>query len=137
MASFQGVRSLAWRVELAVPDPEPRSLVRGWYHRVVSNPEVELVRGGKAEPYRAVLLDTPEAVDTVTKLMGKGSRAGCWVGRTMLLWAPIKPVRLDPKATEPSATRGCRRRARDDLAEFALVPYLWFGRILLEREMGA
>ncbi len=98
MASFQGVRSLAWRVELAVPDPEPRSLVRGWYHRVVSNPEVELVRGGKAEPYRAVLLDTPEAVDTVTKLMGKGSRAGYWVGRTMLLWAPIKPVRLDPRA---------------------------------------
>ena len=75
---------------------------RGWYHRAVSNPDVELVRGGKAEPYRAGPVDTSEAVDTVTKLMGKGSRAGYWVGRTLLLWAPIKPVRLDPRtATEP------------------------------------
>jgi hypothetical protein len=70
---------------------------RGWYHRVVANPDVELIRSGEPEPYRAVPLDTPEALDTVTRLMGKGKGAGYWVGRTMLLWAPIKPVRLDPR----------------------------------------
>jgi hypothetical protein len=70
---------------------------RGWYHRAVRNPEVELVRDGEVRPYRAVPLDTPEALDTVTRLMGKGQGAGYWVGRTMLLFAPIKPVRLDPR----------------------------------------
>ena len=69
---------------------------RGWYHRVQTNPDVELVRGGKATAYRAVPDDSPEAVDTVTRLMGKGRGAGYWVGRTVLLWAPIKPVRLEP-----------------------------------------
>ena len=70
---------------------------RGWYHRVVANPEIEVVREGGTTAYRAVPVDTPEAVDTVTRLMGKGDGAGYWVGRVMLLWAPIKPVRLDPR----------------------------------------
>jgi len=30
--------------------------------------------------------------------MGKGTSARYWVGRALLLWAPIKPVRLDPRA---------------------------------------
>ncbi len=47
-------------------------------------------------------VDTDEAVDTVTRLMGKGQSAGYWVGRTMLLFAPIKPVRLDPRPASPS-----------------------------------
>jgi hypothetical protein len=77
---------------------------RGWYHRAVANPDVELIRDGQAAPYRAVPVDTPEAVDRVTRLMGKGTRAGYWVGRTILLFAPIKPVRLDPRppAGEPA-----------------------------------
>ena len=75
---------------------------RGWYHRAVANPEVELVRGGDTSAYRAVPVNTPEAVDTVTRLMGKGSGAGYWVGRTMLLWAPIKPLRLDPRERSAS-----------------------------------
>ena len=70
---------------------------RGWYHRAVANPEVELIRGDDIAKYRAVPLDTPEALDKVTQLMGKGQGAGYWVGRTMLLYAPIKPVRLDPR----------------------------------------
>lgn len=69
---------------------------RGWYRRVESNPSVVLVRGGDVHAYRAVPVDTPEAVDRVTKLMGRGDGAGYWVGRMILLWAPIKPVRLDP-----------------------------------------
>ena len=74
---------------------------RGWYDRVLANPAVELVRDGKAVRYRAVPVDTPEAVDKVVKLMGKGTSAGYWVGRVLLLWAPIKPVRLDPRPLEP------------------------------------
>jgi hypothetical protein len=70
---------------------------RGWYERASANPDVELIRGGQASPYRAVPVDSPEAVETVTRLMGKGQGAGYWVGRTMLLFAPIKPVRLDPR----------------------------------------
>lgn len=70
---------------------------RGWYHRAVANPDVELVRGGETAAYRATPVDTPEAVDTVTRLMGKGSGAGYWIGRTLLLYAPIKPMRLDPR----------------------------------------
>ena len=70
---------------------------RGWYHRVVANPDIELVRDGQPSPYRAVPLDTKAALETVTRLMGKGQGAGYYVGRTMLLWAPIHPVRLDPR----------------------------------------
>ncbi len=70
---------------------------RGWYHRVVANPDIELLRDGQPSPYRAVPLDTPQALETVTRLMGKGSGAGYYIGRTMLLWAPIHPVRLDPR----------------------------------------
>ncbi len=71
---------------------------RGWYHRLLINPEVELVRDGEVGAYRAVPVDTPEALERVTKLMGKGQRARYYVGRVMLLFAPIKPVRLDPRA---------------------------------------
>jgi hypothetical protein len=77
---------------------------RGWYHRVQNNPDVELIRANEVGAYRATPVDTPEAVDLVTRLMGKGDGAGYWIGRTMLLYAPIKPVRLDPRA--PNAPRG-------------------------------
>jgi hypothetical protein len=70
---------------------------RGWYHRAMRNPEVELVRGDQVGVYRAVPVDTPESLENMTRLMGKGEGAGYWVGRTMLLFAPIKPVRLDPR----------------------------------------
>ena len=71
---------------------------RGWYNRLATRADVELIRGGKAEAYSAVPVDTPEALERVTRLMGKGQGAGYWVGRTMLLYAPIRPVRLDPRA---------------------------------------
>ncbi len=73
---------------------------RGWYHRLLENPEVELVRDGEVGTYRAVPVNTPEALVRVTKLMGKGDGARYWVGRVMLLFAPIKPVRLDPRKAE-------------------------------------
>jgi hypothetical protein len=74
---------------------------RGWYRRVLRNPDVELIRGDQTGRYRAVPLDTPEALEHVTRLMGKGQGAGYWAARAMLLWAPIKPVRLDPRPPGP------------------------------------
>lgn len=71
---------------------------RGWYHRLRENPKVELIRDGQARPYRAVPLYTAEAQAHVIALMKKGAGSfGYWAGRTMLLFAPIKPVRLDPR----------------------------------------
>ncbi len=70
---------------------------RGWYYRALENPNVEVIRGENVQPFRAVPVNTDEAVELMTKLMGKGQGAGYWVGRAMLLFAPIKPVRLDPR----------------------------------------
>ncbi len=71
---------------------------RGWYQRLRENPDVELVRDGKTQPFRAVALDTPEAERHVKELMKKGAgSAGYYASRAMLLFAPIKPVRLDPR----------------------------------------
>jgi len=72
---------------------------RGWYHRVRANPDVELIRGGEVKAYRAVPVDTPEALARVRELMGKGRGARYTLARAMLLFAPIKPVRLDPRTT--------------------------------------
>lgn len=69
---------------------------RGWYRQALANPNVELVRDGQAVPYVAVPVNTTEAVDKVTRLMGRGSDYRYWVGRTILMFAPIKPLRLDP-----------------------------------------
>ena len=75
---------------------------RGWYHRLERNPDVELTRGGETKPYRAVPVDTPEARTRMEELMGSGSGSRYQVMRAMLLFAPIKPVRLDPRpATQP------------------------------------
>jgi hypothetical protein len=71
---------------------------RGWYHRLVRNPDVELVRGGEARPYRAVPIDTPETEAHIRELMKQ--RAGAfrfYLIRTLLLFADMKPVRLDPR----------------------------------------
>jgi hypothetical protein len=73
---------------------------RGWYRRLLRNPEIQLVRNGEATPYRAVPMDDPESVAMMERVMGKPS-VGYYVGRTMLLWAPIRPVRLDPHGDAP------------------------------------
>ena len=76
---------------------------RRWYDELSRNPEVELVREGDVERYRAVPVDTPEARDRMTELMR--SRAGplqYGLMRAVWFFAEIKPVRLDPPA---SATR--------------------------------
>jgi len=71
---------------------------RGWYHRLVRNPEVELVVGDEVRPYRAVPLQDPTSKANMKRLIEE--RVG-WVRarvvRTILLFAEVKPVRLDPR----------------------------------------
>lgn len=71
---------------------------RGWYQRLRRNPDVELVWGGEVQAYTAVPLDTPEAEQRIKELMKeRAGPIGYYLGRTMLLFADIKPVRLDPR----------------------------------------
>lgn len=71
---------------------------RGWYHRLVRNPEVELVYRGTARPYLAVPLDTPETEALIRSQMKRSSGAfRFYLIRTILLFADMKPVRLDPR----------------------------------------
>lgn len=71
---------------------------RGWYERIERNPDVELVRDGVVHPFRAVPLETPEAKEHVRRLIRERvGVVGFWAIRTFLLFAEIKPVRLDPR----------------------------------------
>lgn len=71
---------------------------RGWYHRLERNPEVELVRNGETRAYHAVPLDTPETESRVMNLLKQRNGAFRFhLIRTLLLFADVKPVRLDPR----------------------------------------
>lgn len=71
---------------------------RGWYERLLKQPDVELVRDGEVRAYRAVAIDTPETEARIEQLMKRRVGAvGFHLIRTLLLFADIKPVRLDPR----------------------------------------
>lgn len=71
---------------------------RGWYHRLRRNPDVELVRDGEVLRYRAVPLDTPKAKAHMKELLIKRTGTfGYYAIRTVLLFAEVRPVRLDPR----------------------------------------
>jgi hypothetical protein len=71
---------------------------RGWYERLLEQPEVELVRNGQILALRAVPVETPEARTHMVRLLKEHtSVVGYYVIRTMLLFAEVKPVRLDPR----------------------------------------
>lgn len=74
---------------------------RGWYRQALANPNVALVQDGQETPYVAVPVNTPETVDKITRLMGKGSDNRYWIGRAICLFAPIKPLRLEPVSVQP------------------------------------
>ena len=83
---------------------------RGWYNRLRHNPDVELVRDGEVRAYRAVAVDTPEAERRIKQLMWEGAGpVGYWLGRALLLFAEIKPVRLDPRQAPGAAPSDGRR----------------------------
>lgn len=72
---------------------------RGWYHRLVAEPEVELIREGVPTRYRAVALETPEAKAHMREMLEERTGVvGYYAIRTFLLFADVKPVRLDPIA---------------------------------------
>ena len=73
---------------------------RGWYHQALANPNVVLIQDGQETPYVAVPVNTPATVEMITRLMGKGSDFRYWVGRTILMFAPIKPLRLDAVSSQ-------------------------------------
>ena len=76
---------------------------RGWYRRALANPDVELTRNGAVTAYRAIPVDTREAVDAVTRLDRERTGAGYWFGRGVLaLFAPYRLLRLDPR-TPPAS----------------------------------
>jgi len=71
---------------------------RGWYHRLRRNPDVELLRDGELLRYRAVPLDTPEAKAHMKELLiARTGTFRYYAIRTVLLFAEVKPVRLDPR----------------------------------------
>jgi hypothetical protein len=71
---------------------------RGWYHRLRRHPDVELLRDGEVLRYRAVPLDTPEAKAHMKELLiERTGTFGYYAIRTLLLFAEVKPVRLDPR----------------------------------------
>jgi hypothetical protein len=71
---------------------------RGWYDRLEREPNVEFVRDGVVKAYHAVPLETPEAKQHVRGLIrDRVGVVGFWTIRTFLLFAEIKPVRLDPR----------------------------------------
>jgi hypothetical protein len=73
---------------------------RGWYRRVLENPAVELERDGKTAAYHAVPIDTPETEARIRELLIASAGAVRFaLIRTVLLFADIKPVRLDPRTT--------------------------------------
>jgi hypothetical protein len=87
-----------------VDDPEGRMWVqsghhfRGWYERVLADPQVELEREGARRPYTAVPIDTPESEALVRGLLRERvGPVGFTLIRTFLLFADMKPVRLDPR----------------------------------------
>lgn len=69
---------------------------RGWYNRLLENPEVALVSGGDVSPFTAVPVDDARVVKMLTRKMGKGSDYRYWIARALSMFAPILPVRLDP-----------------------------------------
>lgn len=76
--------------------------LRGWYERLRRNPEVALVRAGEVVPYTAVPDSSPEAVALAKRQMGEPG-FGHVLTRTALLWAPIQPVRLEPRGSGEEA----------------------------------
>ncbi len=73
---------------------------RGWYKRLLVSPQVHIIRDGERRAYVAVPVNTEEAVELMTRLMGKGQGSRYWVFRALLLFAPIKPVFLMPIENE-------------------------------------
>jgi ligand-binding sensor domain-containing protein len=71
---------------------------RGWYYRTRQNPNVEVITDGETTRYVAVPIDDPGEVaryrEEVRARMGSPAY---YASRALLLFAGLKPVRLDPQ----------------------------------------
>ena len=71
---------------------------RGWYYRLRENPNVEVIMGGETKPYTAVPIDDPAEVERINnRAKARMGVAAYYGARAMLLFASVKPVRLDPR----------------------------------------
>ncbi len=72
---------------------------RGWYHRLMANSEVELLMDdGEVRAYLAVPLEDAASKANMKRLIEERvGRVRARVIRTILLFADVKPVRLDPR----------------------------------------
>jgi hypothetical protein len=75
---------------------------RGWYDRVLANPEVELIQDDVSTPYLAVPLDTPETETRIERLLSQRIGSMLYLIRALQLGADVKPIRLDPRSVESS-----------------------------------
>jgi hypothetical protein len=75
---------------------------RGWYDRVLVNPEVEILQNEVATPYLAVPIDTPETEARIEELLYQRIGAMLYFIRALQLGADVKPVRLDPRPMKPA-----------------------------------
>jgi hypothetical protein len=75
---------------------------RSWYRRLLASPEVELVRGGRAERLRAVPDPSPQArAEIDAAFAAKYGATDAWYG--WLVRSDPLPVRLEPLAPAPDA----------------------------------
>ena len=79
---FVGIKTFQW--------------FRGWFYRVLENPDVELVRNEKVSAYHAVEITDPATLNEVIALRSqRESIVSLWLGRSLILFVPIKVLRLD------------------------------------------
>lgn len=77
---------------------------RGWYYRALQHPQVEIIENGMSEKRIAVEVTNPEVVQRIVASQREGvSPVQWWFGRSTLLFAPIKILRLDELPNTPNA----------------------------------
>ena len=67
-----------------------------WYQNLRARPEVELVRAGQVQAYRAVPIATPEARDRINQLIAQKYGAAEHVISFMHDESEVVPIRLEP-----------------------------------------
>ena len=70
---------------------------RSWYIRALENPKVEIEIGGSSTVFHAVPVEDEEEMARVLKIRFDGvSKATRIIGRVLILFAPVKILRLEP-----------------------------------------
>ena len=86
LAVFEGEGGALWIVSV--------QYFRRWYGRLLRNPNVEFVMDGEARAFRAVPVE--EAARWLDAIVRERAGGRYYMMRATWLFAPWKPVRLDP-----------------------------------------